>query len=302
VCPDAGALSSAVSRHLVSSALDPAGPRRVEATVRRDARRFLVTLRLFDEAGTLRGSRSLASETESCAPLFRSVAFAIALAIDPDAHMNPREEPVTPVPPEPTQDEARASPRASEAPQPSVAPSSERPAVSVRLDALSMAAASSVRIMPQTALGISAAGNVTFGLPLEGVANAHFSPGSSSDPTQGGHVRVGTATLTLGVAFPWARTHAFRSELSAGLTGGVLTLDVRDAEAVGASVRPFIAAQAGIGLRALLDEAWGFRAAINALLPLHRYRMRTTGYPGVLWEQPGAGLVAEVGPVWVFAE
>jgi hypothetical protein len=299
-CPEPSALAAAVSRHLVSSAIDPGAPRRVDAAVQRAASRFHVTLRLFDETGALQGSRSLTSESDSCAPVFESAAFAIALAIDPDAQAIPRA-------PEPEAVANSAEPQRAPPSRPIVL-ESRVPTLTpadgggLRVDALSVAAATSTSVVPDLALGVTATSLVDFDLPFDGLAAAHFSPGASSVPTEGGRVRVGLAALTLGVAVPWALRRKFRPELFAGVSGGALTLGVRDARPVGGSARPFVGFQAGVGFRALLDEHFGIRASVHALVPLHRYRLFATGYPGLLWKQPGAGLMAEVGPVWVFSE
>lgn len=298
-CPEPSALVAAVSRHLVKSAIDPAAPRRVDAAVRRDASRFHVTLRLFDEAGALQGSRSLTSESDSCAPVFESAAFAIALAIDPDAQPMSRA-------PGPEAVANSAEPKRVPPSRPVV--ERRTPAMAPverggpRVDSLSVAVATSTRVVPDVALGVTTTSNVDFDLPFDGVAAAHFSPGASSQPTEGGRVRVGLAALTLGVAVPWALRRKFRPELFAGVSGGALTLGARDARPVGGGARPFVGLQAGVGFRTLLDEHFGIRASVHALVPLHRYRLLATGYPGLLWEQPGAGLMAEVGPVWAFSE
>lgn len=190
----------------------------VEGHVDRVAGGWKATLRVSDEHGTLLGSRELESAAEDCRAMDGSIAFVIAVMIDPDAAERPpapieRPHPAPPAPP------------AAPAPSPPPAP---RPAPSRWTIAPEVGPTAAFGELPSTAWGATVAvrlGPPAFGVELLG---SYFVPQNASVsgiPGASGHFTWAYAGAALCPTV--ARLHAVSLVGCAGAAGGVLTATPR---------------------------------------------------------------------------
>jgi hypothetical protein len=204
-----------------------AGDVAVEGHVDRVAGGWKATLRISDEHGTLLGSRELASEASDCRAMDASIAFVIAVMIDPDAAERPRP-PVAPPSPAPAPMPATppAPPAApSTTPNPAPAPAG---APSRWTIAPEIGPTVAFGELPSAAWGATLAvrfGPPAFGVELLGSTFAPQTVAVPGVPGASGHFTWAYAGAALCPAL--ARSRAVSLVACAGAAGGVLTATPR---------------------------------------------------------------------------
>jgi hypothetical protein len=98
-CPGLGDLRAGVLERLRRDPFVPGGSRTFEAGIQREGDRWVATIVERDAAGAPLGERELTSDAPECRSIASAVALALALAIDPDAFVEPpRNAPTRPRP------------------------------------------------------------------------------------------------------------------------------------------------------------------------------------------------------------
>ena len=163
-CPDEGALRRAVAERVGYDPFFPHAPLTVVAEMSRSGEDLVARVHLVDASSNALGTRELRSSQRDCAELFRALALAISIAIDPRINASP---------PPPIAARAAATPEPStptappiESP-PAIAPDATRvigandtlderpPRSSLTTYALSFGGGTSFGVAPSTAVGAS---------------------------------------------------------------------------------------------------------------------------------------------------
>jgi len=261
-CPDGVWLRREVIRRLRRDPFDDDGPRSIEAVVERTAPLWRATLRVRDHEGRLLGERTLTHPGERCDAIADASAFAIALAVDPDAQVDAPARPA-PAPPQPPAPRRRA-PRPGPNPVPTTQPQS--PSL-----ALGLVGGVSAGITPLATPLVGVVGDLGFGPRWSLRAQVDLAPARSGDDPA--FVFGFTRATVLGCGAAW-RSASVALLACAGLSGALLHTAVRNARALDAGDRPWLAATTTLALQWNPSPRWFLRVAAEGALALHRSSFR----------------------------
>ena len=162
-CPDESALRRAVTERVGYDPFFPHAPLTVVAEMSRSGDELVARVHLVDANAIAMGSRELRSSQKDCAEIFRALALAISIAIDPQVSVPPTPSTTPPpsVAPEPgpatakpTESPASTSADVARASMPADA-ADRAPASASTAYALSLGGTSSFDVAPSTAVGAS---------------------------------------------------------------------------------------------------------------------------------------------------
>lgn len=304
-CSSEAALAGRVAARLGRDPFSDRAARSIEGLVVRKDDRFSARIYVRDDKGALLGVRELDDASPTCSALDEAVTLAVALAIDPEAALQP--PPPTPVEPPPpaAPPAAPSAPSIAPAALPSIAPAAPsiapaaRPAPSRAAPAPSAPAygVATVRallgfgLLPRSAAGVASSAEVGAGRLRATAGLLWFPEARTSNEAFG----FGLAAGALGGCFDAHRAPAVRLGLCAGAMGGAIHAVTYEVAPTNPGDHPWAALSLSGRLEVQPVGPLTLHLGLEALGLLVRHRFFVIGRPGTVFEQPPVGAIASAG-------
>lgn len=314
-CPDAEHLRRLVARYLGYGAFSPDAERSVDARVIRTPKGLSASYRIVDPAGRLLAARELHAPNADCRSLTISVAFTLALAVDPavatrqpavDDDDAPQDSPAVQAAPQPATppfDSSDSMQTTREgAPRRDLATATPRsrsgPAV-IALDHARLGVLTTLGMLPHSGLGAEIASAWQLRLPAALEVGASFIPQRARSVNRGVRIDTGSSQAWVGLQYAWAQRDVWAAHLHAALSAGILHVGV-------SSPRPsdppdlFVSSvRAGPRLTYRLAGAAAAYCSLDASLALQRANLWARRPTFSLWEQSPIAIIAGCGGAFV---
>lgn len=215
-CSDGPSIASRVSQRLGRSVFSDAALTRIEGVIEREGVQWRADLYMRGADGRLEGVRHLTSDAPDCDALDAAATLAVALAIDPEAALQPPPSPAAaPSSTGSAADKPQAVATIVVAPPPATLYERPHPAdVELSVDALA-----SFGLLPKTSVGMSLSLGVEVTRPIEVTAGALYLP---EVHTADGDFAFGLTAGWAGVCFlPVEAPRARLSLCGMGLLGAI---------------------------------------------------------------------------------
>jgi hypothetical protein len=293
-CPDETALRKAVAARFGYDPFFAWAKQTAIVQVWRSDQRYRSRVQIVDAQGVSQGSRELASDGESCAPLFDATALAISIALDASTALAPPPQPkpgssvledagpdaTAPTSPPPRSEPNPASADSGRLPSPdSDAALAQASTTSPALRSFAgLAVLGSTNVAPSPAAGLSAFAGVRWrdaSLALEARADA---PAFADVPT-GGRI----TSWIYGASLVPCGHYSVASLCAVGLLGSLQAWS-SNVSSTGSDQTLFAAAGGRVAVELPLSRLFAFRLHGDLLANLQRSRLRIGADPP--WTAP----------------
>jgi hypothetical protein len=295
-CIDASALEAHVSARLGRDAFAAPPTLAIEGVVERGEKKWIARLWVRAIDGAPLGTRTLESEATSCDSLGDAVAFAVALAIDPQRALDASPS---------TSTSAPAS--SSSAKPPKIAPrptasatisttstSSATTTDDVRVPALTVSAALGAGLVPKVAAGATLGFDPDVTARVRPVIAAALFPSRRTDD---GTLGVGLSYGGVGACARAAGGRSVSLDGCALVLAGATHASVYDVEPIEPGDRFWLGASTGARFHLELAPMLALDVGVDAIFPWIRRRFDAVGASqrSTLFTQPFVGFVSSVG-------